>query len=860
MILDALVNQFVQRFQHEKRAQVCLWFDERQEFARVLPALQAHLGAMREPPFRLFEYDATCGRGQVWLKYQIHRALEPADSTTRGTLRFLLYLPLPEDRLDGAGPNGDPPLDLLVEYRIAGLTWRIGGKRPSLFTFLRQAGVALPDNPSDQRRLYEGGRDALLAKYVAKFINRPAVFWTTMLAPKLVQSRLIGDVDQTILDLALDPETEWRELREKGLEREFVDLVRDRYGFEGSAESPTEWVSEFVTVLALTETYLGYGEPADFPFAERLPPLGLRPHHVQLLQRWLRDAGGRTAWDRWIQEAETNLDLTAWAKGREGLSFGFPHLVRLRWEEVWSAFEEAAEKGSTTAGFFERYVDVIGKEAEYARASRSQVGAWGLLRSLGAFVVACDDARRQAERADSVAELARVYVEFASSVERQHIQIRYEAEQQGLPAAARVADRAYASYTNTLNARFFTRLAATGTPTIPGFEPVTPRLEEAIWRAEGKRAVVIVDGLRYDCAIAIKELLGDQQVELEPLVGVLPTVTPIGMTALMPLKGAQVGMQIKGNGLHPMVNGKDTSARANRLALLKEFGADCREIGDLESLSSPPKALGDLLVVYGHDEVDHIGHGDAQALIRHVHLEIDRLARLIRKLHRWGYPRVHVVTDHGFVLLDEEKLPEEVRCEREWCQVQKERFALVTARADLPVATFSFAWDPSIRVAVPPGLAFFKAEKSFSHGGAALQELIIPHLMSKAHVTQEKRVRVEVVLPTYELMRTAVKVILRPTSGVAGGTGQMALFAETGRLLVLDVLRRDTSGKRDSVLATGPKEVLLEPKQAEQSVTLFFHTAQTFRKGELLDLDIRDTETGEQFPPGGIKLTAGRDM
>ena len=29
MILDALVNQFVQRFQHEKRAQVCLWFDER---------------------------------------------------------------------------------------------------------------------------------------------------------------------------------------------------------------------------------------------------------------------------------------------------------------------------------------------------------------------------------------------------------------------------------------------------------------------------------------------------------------------------------------------------------------------------------------------------------------------------------------------------------------------------------------------------------------------------------------------------------------------------------------------------------------------------------------------------------------
>ena len=35
---------------------------------------------------------------------------------------------------------------------------------------------------------------------------------------------------------------------------------------------------------------------------------------------------------------------------------------------------------------------------------------------------------------------------------------------------------------------------------------------------------------------------------------------------------------------------------------------------------------------------------------------------------------------------------------------------------------------------------------------------------------------------------------------------------------------------------------------------------QSFKKGELLELDIRDRDTGEQFPPGGIKLTIGRDM
>jgi hypothetical protein len=217
-----------------------------------------------------------------------------------------------------------------------------------------------------------------------------------------------------------------------------------------------------------------------------------------------------------------------------------------------------------------------------------------------------------------------------------------------------------------------------------------------------------------------------------------------------------------------------------------------------------------------------------------------------------------VVTDHGFILLDEEKLPEEVRCEKDWCHLLKERFALVPAKADLPVATFALAWDTSIRVAVPPGLAFFKAEKSFSHGGAAVQELIIPHVISRSHVMQGKRIGVEVVLPTYELMRTAVKVILRPIS-VAEPT-QMALFAETGRVLALDVKRHDDAGERRSVLAGTPKQVQLSTKDKEQNVTLFFHTSAVFSKGELLDLEIRDVETDEQFPPGGIKLTVGRDM
>ena len=50
MILQALITQIQQRFSHEKRARVCLWFDPQGEFERLLPALASHLGQMKKSP------------------------------------------------------------------------------------------------------------------------------------------------------------------------------------------------------------------------------------------------------------------------------------------------------------------------------------------------------------------------------------------------------------------------------------------------------------------------------------------------------------------------------------------------------------------------------------------------------------------------------------------------------------------------------------------------------------------------------------------------------------------------------------------------------------------------------------------
>lgn len=846
MILDALIQQFKQRFDFEKRARVCLWFDERREFVSLLPAFARHVESTA-PSVRLLVYDEALCHGQIWMRRQIALALDAASEEEAKALRFVLYLPFPEDAVGGP-PGKGTTLELLTEALYAGVVWRMGGRRPTLFTFLRQAGVPLPDDAVEQRRLYEGGAGSLLSKYAARFADRSSAFWTSPLTAELARQRLV-DVDQTILDLAVDPEGTMRALADRGTAAEFQTLVEERYGYSATLSYPGEWLDGLVALIALTETFLGFGESVDFPFRERLPPAVLRPHHQQLLQRWLRDAEARPAWDRLIAAVETRIDLSPWAEGRTGAAFAFPHLVRLRWHAIERELDAAAGKRTTLTELFAKHGNLILKEAEFARASAAPMKGWDLLIALRRFVGACEGGLREVEAATNAAALVTVYVKNAAAIDGEHLRIRFEADSQNLPSAARVADRYYGEYVTALNSKVFPLWSRDGMASLSGAPDVTGELAQAFWHAEGKRALIIIDALRYDCAVAIEKELSGSSAEVSPMIAMLPTITPVGMTALMPIGAARVRMNTKGNSVHPMIAGRDMSARENRLAFMSELGADCRDIGSIESASKAPPDLGEMLVVFGHDDVDHIGHGDAQALVRHLRIEIERVVRLIRKLHRWDYPVVHVVTDHGFIIVDEEKLPPEVKCDKDWCLVRKERFAIVAASADLPLTTFEAPWDATIRVAVPPATAFFKAEKSFSHGGATLQELVIPHLVSRTRQRQ-RRMEIEVVVPLRTLSRAAVRVTLRPKA-----EGQLDLFSTTTRTLSIDVVRE--AGQ--SVVAGGAKTLPIVPNAGEKALTLFFGTTEQFRRGETLDLRVRDVDTEERIPPGGIKLTVDFD-
>ncbi len=865
MILVALREELRALFSRNAQARIALWFDEKREFERILPAFEEHLAAQASPPFTLLRYDEEAAHGQLWLKHQVHWVTRDLPEAEREGKRHVLYLPFAAERLDGPEEEGGFVADFLLEYRYLGATWLVDGKKPTLFAFLRRAGVKLPNDAKEQRALWDGGRDSLLAKFTARFVDRDARFWQHALTPAWARQQVVGDLDQILFDLAAEPEGCYRELVRDGLIGELGHQLQDALGFarplpppaeparEISPVSIEEWLADLVLRLALTETYEAHGEPADFPFIALLPEAPYRARCVQLLKRWLKDGSAASDYDRLIRQAEREVDLSAWARGLPGASFAFPHLVRLRFQIFYSRFRDAAAQKTRYLPLLREHAQELAAAAELTRASPEPLRGFELLLRLAQLVTACEEAIAKAGACAGAGELARLYVDYAGRIDRAHWRLVADAGREAeLEEVSAVANRAYGDYLTGLNAAFFAALRTADTWAVAGVRPIAEEVR-GVWGGRRPLAVVIVDALRYDCALDIRERLRLPETALAPALACIPTRTWVGMTALLPLDGVALRYEPgPGEGrLRDPKTGTNFSDRQSRLQWLRErAGATCVDVEEIESSGRPPRPLPELLCVFGHETIDSLGHDKASDLIRHLHVEVDRLVQLIGKLHQWGYPEVHLLTDHGFVVTSGELDSPLVAMPADRAFVAKARYALLPADAIVEAKTFPFPFDPTVRVAVPPGMACFRSEKFFSHGGIAAQEAIIPHLRSRREAAPE-RVRVRVLPAAREIKTHSVKVVLE-----AVPPERPELFSRpVGRTVEVDLRRQ--SG---SVLVRPVRKEVSANSEVKVTVVLMLDDGLTFEAGDVLELVVRDADNQEVLSPAGLRLTVARNL
>jgi hypothetical protein len=866
MIHAELANEFRGLFGRLPDRRIALWFDEKREFERLLPGFDAYLRDLTPPPFLFLRYDETASHGQLWIKHEIHWANRHLPIHERDARRFIVYLPFAQERLHSPSEEGGWSADLLLEYRYSGATWLIDGKKPTLFGFLRKIGANLPTDPREQRQLWDGGGDSLLAKFTARFADRDARFWQQQLTPAWIRQQVIGDVEQTVLDLAAEPSEKFAELAREGLVSDFVQQIRETFGFmqplpvgEGTSASEVEdildkWLSGVVLHLALTETFEGYGHPNDFPHGELLPETPYRRRCVDFLKRWLKDSSATALYHRRIRQLErSGYDLSKWARGRPGAAVAFPHLTRLRFQARYDEFRGAAGQKTQYVAFLAKHAKEFAAEAEFTKGSPEPMPGFDLLRRLAQLVATSEEVVGHARACTSAEDVVRVYAERSRKVDGEHWRLVADtSKEEDLEDIIAVANREYGEYLEQLNATFFELLRGRAEWGLPGVPMITKAAAD-IWDSRRPRAVIVVDALRFDCADEIRERLRLPVSALTPVLACIPTRTWVGMTALLPLRGEQVRYESgPGEGRLRLVPGNTNFGdRQARLQYLRDrVGAVCMEIEEFENESRAPKPLPDVLCVFGHETIDSLGHEKASDLIRHLEKEVERLVLVIGKLHRWGYPEVHLLTDHGFVTTSSEFEPRIVGMPADRTIVTKSRYALVEEGAMIEAKTFPFPLDTRLRVAVPAGMLVFKHEKTFAHGGVALQEVVIPHLASRRE-TIPTRVAVQIVPAAYEIKTYSVKVVIEPVLPEA-----LDLFTQpVGRSVEVDLVR----AKESVVVRPVQKEIASEPGQ-KVTVVLMLNDKLAFTEGETLDLLVRDVETRELLSPPGLRLTVARSM
>jgi hypothetical protein len=167
-------------------------------------------------------------------------------------------------------------------------------------------------------------------------------------------------------------------------------------------------------------------------------------------------------------------------------------------------------------------------------------------------------------------------------------------------------------------------------------------------------AYFLVDAMRFDMGVELAERLPKAaEVSTRPAVAALPTITPIGMAALLPGASGSFSAVEQGGRLGARIDDAFLPDLASRKKL---FAARTPGLVDLaldELLSLSPSKLKNKLgaeqvIVVRSQEIDHAGETGFTFQARQVmDTVIDNLARAVRKLATAGVEHAVITADHG---------------------------------------------------------------------------------------------------------------------------------------------------------------------------------------------------------------------
>lgn len=401
-------------------------------------------------------------------------------------------------------------------------------------------------------------------------------------------------------------------------------------------------------------------------------------------------------------------------------------------------------------------------------------------------------------------------------------------------------DKDYARIINDINIEWVRCLKERGN----GFGEISTAFRQENFYETKKQStkwvVIVSDALRYEVAKELTEQLNRSKhsASLEPAIAMLPTETKYCKPSLLPYE--QMDLFDVTLGLDHTI--LDTTEKRTQHLCKYVHDAVCVDFEKVQGSSKEElRSLFSASLVYiFHNAIDNAGHNGYRSIIKACRDSVKEIADCVKRIHdNVTTKNIFITADHGFIYNDMTFAENDKTTITEAAAEQKTRYYLTASDSEVTnVAKFPLRYvsgiDNDIFVAVPVGTNRFKvqgADYNFVHGGAALQEVIIPVVHSTYNKQEEKR-KVDITLLTQSLSIVSSRLRIQILQNEAVSADIKP------REIVCNIYCNDAKVTNDTIITLDSTDAeVLQNRVKELSLTL----NQSVSSG-ILQLRIYDTE------------------
>lgn len=330
-------------------------------------------------------------------------------------------------------------------------------------------------------------------------------------------------------------------------------------------------------------------------------------------------------------------------------------------------------------------------------------------------------------------------------------------------------DGEYARMVNVFNLEWMTCVIEKGNY----FNDLSLKKQEDFYANEcvsnSKQVVIISDALRYEVAAELMQELAKEKhiAKLSAYRAMLPTETKYCKPALLPhtsLIWKNKEMLVDGEVLDTLESRSVQVAKYKESACCVDYETVIKaDVKTARELFKRP------LVYIFHDTIDAASHGaGAGDVIAACRKAIEQLAVLVRRLHAsWNVTNVVLTADHGFLYNDVEFAEKDKHAVTVAGIIEKKTRYYVSDQVSAQEGVVTMPLDKvsgmkaetPIYIGVPMGTNRLAASGgySFAHGGATLQEMLIPVIHS-SQKRSDKTNKVGVALVDHNLVMVSSRL------------------------------------------------------------------------------------------------------